>query len=108
MTLEPPHNTVIYTIEKAIKEYRKFGHSNIKKVTKDITIDQGLVLIILDQNPTLPQKEIAELVFKDDASMTRMIDLMVKKEYLKRSINKAAKLFKKKQKTTTTKVFLKI
>ena len=87
MILEAPHNTVIYTIEKAIKEYRKFGYNNIKKVAKDITIDQGLVLIILDQNPTLSQKEIAGLVFKDDASMTRIIDLMVKKEYLTRTIN---------------------
>lgn len=88
MILEAPHNTIIYTIEKAIKEYRKFAHKNIKKVAEDITVDQGLVLIILDQNPAYSQKEIAQLIFKDLASMTRMIDLMVKKEYLSRSINK--------------------
>jgi len=87
MKLEAPHKTVIHTIEKAIKEYRKFGHKNIKKVADDITIDQGLVLIILDQNSDISQKEIAELIFKDYASMTRIIDLMVKKGYLKRAIN---------------------
>lgn len=88
MIIEAPHNTIIYTIEKAIKEYRKFAQKNIKKVAEDITVDQGLVLIILDQNPTFSQKEIAQLIFKDLASMTRMIDLMVKKGYLSRSINK--------------------
>ena len=34
------------------------------------------------------QKEIAELVFKDNASMTRMIEIMVKKKLLRRSLNK--------------------
>ena len=79
VTLEAPHNIVIYTIEKAIKEYWKFSQKNIKKVVDDITIDQGLVLITLDQNPDITQKEIAQLIFKDMASMTRIIDLMVKK-----------------------------
>ncbi len=87
MKLEAPNTTVIYTIEKAIKEYRKFGYSNIKKVAEDITIDQGLVLILLEQNPDCCQREIAELIFKDMASMTRIIDLMVRKDFLKRSIN---------------------
>ena len=87
MIFEAPHNTVIYSIEKAIKEYRKFGYKNIKKIADDITIDQSLVLITLDQNPNITQKEVAELIFKDFASLTRIIDLMVKKGYLKRSIN---------------------
>ena len=87
MILEAPNKTVVYAIEKAIKEYRKFGYNNIKKVTDGITIDQSLVLILLDQNPDCCQREIAELVFKDMASMTRMIDLMVKKDFLRRGIN---------------------
>jgi DNA-binding MarR family transcriptional regulator len=82
-----PYNTVIYTIEKAIKEYRKFGHKNIRKIAHDLTVDQGLILILMDQNPELCQKEIAELIFKDYASMTRMVELMVQKKYLNRSIN---------------------
>ena len=52
-----------------------------------MTIDQGLVLIFLDEYPDMTQKEIAELVFKDNASMTRMINTMVKKKYLKRSMH---------------------
>ena len=33
------------------------------------------------------KKEIAELIFKDNASITRIIELMVKKEYLTRKMN---------------------
>ncbi|PKB15290.1 MarR family winged helix-turn-helix transcriptional regulator [Flavobacterium sp. 5] len=87
MVLKNPTKTVLYTIEKTIKEYRKIAQRNIGKVVNDITVDQGLILIILDQNSNYSQKEIAELIFKDNASITRIIELMVKKDYLTRKIN---------------------
>ncbi|WP_411028822.1 MarR family winged helix-turn-helix transcriptional regulator [Spongiimicrobium sp. 3-5] len=87
MNLGLAPKTVFYTIERTIKSYRKFSQKNISKVVSDITIDQKLVLQYLNDYPELSQKEIAELVFKDNASMTRMINIMVKKKYLKRSTN---------------------
>ncbi|TPG38420.1 MarR family transcriptional regulator [Flavobacterium pectinovorum] len=58
-----------------------------QKVVKDITVDQGLVLIILSENQNIAQNELANLVFKDNASITRIIELMVKKEYITRTIH---------------------
>lgn len=88
MELIAPTETVLYTIEQAIKEYRKFSQINISKITDGITVDQALTLILIDKNPDLNQKELSNLIFKDYASITRIIELMVKKEYLKRTINK--------------------
>ncbi|MCO6174018.1 MarR family transcriptional regulator [Flavobacterium sp. NRK F10] len=82
-----PSKTVFYTIEKTIKSYRRFSKQNFSKVINDITIDQKLILQYLNDFPELTQKEIAELVFKDNASLTRMIDLMVNKRFIKRSMN---------------------
>lgn len=79
---------VLYSIEEAIKAYRKFCQNNIDKIPLDITVDQALLLIFIDRNPKLSQKEMAELLFKDNASITRMIELMVKKGFLNRVINK--------------------
>jgi DNA-binding MarR family transcriptional regulator len=87
MQLKNPTGTVLYTIEQAIKEYRKIAQKNISKIIKDITIDQCLVLIILNKNAKISQNELANLIFKDNASITRMIELMVKKEYLIRTIH---------------------
>jgi len=89
MKLKNPTGTVLYTIEKTIKEYRKIAQRNIGKIVDDITVDQALILIILDQNSDYSQKEIAELIFKDNASITRIIELMVKKNYLTRKINES-------------------
>ena len=88
MTHKNPTNTVLYTIEEASKEYRKLCQRNIDKLVPDMTVDQCLILIVLNDGVSLSQKEIAELVLKDTASVTRMIELMVQKEYLKRSVHK--------------------
>lgn len=87
MKIENPTGTALYSIEKAIKEYRKLAQKNISNVVKDITVDQCLVLIILEQNQSISQNELANLVFKDNASITRMIELMVKNDYLTRTIH---------------------
>ena len=79
--------TVFYTIERSIKEYRKFAQKNISVQVSGITVDQALILFYIEKYPELSQKEIATLVFKDNASVTRIINLIVSKGYLKRSIN---------------------
>ncbi|AYN00041.1 MarR family winged helix-turn-helix transcriptional regulator [Chryseobacterium sp. 3008163] len=87
MNQKNPTGTVLYLLEKAIKDYRKLSQKNISKVVKDITVDQCLVLIILSKDEKISQNEIANLIFKDNASITRMIELMVKKDYLNRTVH---------------------
>ncbi|MCF6299657.1 MAG: MarR family transcriptional regulator [Proteobacteria bacterium] len=82
-----PQQTVFYSIEHAIKEYRKFAQKNIASVVPDMTIDQILILTTLYSDPKISQKKMAQLLFKDYASITRMIELLVKKGYLIRKIH---------------------
>jgi DNA-binding MarR family transcriptional regulator len=84
-----PKQTIFYTIENAIKTYRKFAQKNISDEMSGITVDQMLVLTVLEANPDIAQNEMAELLFKDYASITRMIELLVKNDYLSRAINEA-------------------
>lgn len=89
MIVDTPTQTVLYTLEQAIKSYRRLCQQNISKVSDDITVDQALALIILDKHPSLSQHEIAELVFKDKSSITRIIELLVKKGLVARAIHAA-------------------
>jgi DNA-binding MarR family transcriptional regulator len=52
-----------------------------------ITVDQWLVIKVLMENPGISQLQIAEKAFKDNASITRIIDLLVKSKYLDRKVN---------------------
>jgi MarR family transcriptional regulator for hemolysin len=78
-----------YSLEKAIKSYRQFAQRNMLKQGFDLTIDQWLVLKAIIDNPDWTQNEVAEAAFKDFASVTRIIDLLVKKGYLTREIHSA-------------------
>lgn len=89
MQITNPKATIFYTIEKAIKTYRKYVQKKLSAVKDGITVDQMLILTTLDANPGMAQNEIADLVFKDHASVTRIIELLVKNDYLTRSINEA-------------------
>ncbi len=86
--MEKLDSVLFYYIEKAIKTYRQFAQRELKKAGLTITVDQWLTLNCLNDNPDISQKELAETVFKDNASITRIIELLVKAKYLKRTINK--------------------
>lgn len=80
-------SVLFYVMEKAIKSYRQFAQRNLNALNRDLTIDQWLILKTLHDNPKLTQREIAQRVFKDHASITRMIELLVNKGFLERSFN---------------------
>src|SRR5919199_1977406 len=75
-------NVIFYVLEKTIKRYRQFAQNHIDRAGLPITVDQWLVLNVIQESPALGQTEIAERVFKDQASVARIIDLLVKKELL--------------------------
>lgn len=87
MELTLPSETVFHAIESAIKTYRKFSQHQISASIPDITLDQGLALIYIHKYPELSQNALAGLLFRDNASLTRMIKLMVKHDYIKRAMN---------------------
>jgi DNA-binding MarR family transcriptional regulator len=84
MQVVNPRQTIFYSIEKAIKTYRQFAQRCISNEGLDITIDQLLVLRAIQDYQGISQSQIGEMIFKDYASVTRMIDLLVKKDYLQR------------------------
>lgn len=84
IAMEKLKDTIFYSLDKAIRTYRQFAQKNLREQIDDITIDQWLVLKTLHENPAISQKELADQVFKDYASITRIIDLLVKKDYLTR------------------------
>lgn len=83
--MENLEQIIFYTVDKAIKTYRQFAQRRLYEAGLDITIDQWLVVKALMEKPDISQLEIAGKVFKDAASVTRIIDLLVKKNYLQRT-----------------------
>lgn len=82
------NEVIFYTIDKAIRTYRQYAQKQFKRAGYSITIDQWLILKSITDHPSVTQQELGELVFKDNASVTRIIELLVKAGYLKREASK--------------------
>lgn len=85
--MEKLDGIVFYALDKAIKSYRQFAQQRIKEEGFKITIDQWLVIKTLLENPSIKQKDLSVNVFKDEASVTRIIGNLVRDGYLNRKID---------------------
>ncbi len=83
--MEKLNNTLLYTLDKCFRTYNQFAQRNVRKAGYDITIDQWLILKSVAENPDITQNDISKIVFKDNASITRIIQLLVKQGYLTRA-----------------------
>jgi len=73
---------IFYSLDKAIRSYRRMAQANLDRAGLAITVDQWLVLRVLLEHDDLTQQEIAERVFKDQASVARMLALLTKRGLL--------------------------
>lgn len=80
--MEKLNSIIFYNIDKAIRSYRNYAQRQLKANGFNITIDQWLIIKAILENPGITQSEIGDLVFKDNASVTRIIDLMVKSGFI--------------------------
>ncbi|MCC7027339.1 MAG: MarR family transcriptional regulator [Saprospiraceae bacterium] len=85
--MEKLDQIIFYSLEKSIKSYRQFAQKSIEKKGLDITIDQWLVLKTIEDNADITQLQIAINVFKDYASITRIIEILVTKTFLERNFH---------------------
>lgn len=85
--MERLDSIIFYTIDKAIRTYRQYAQKRLKEHGFTITVDQWLVLRAIMENPSLKQNELSQVVFKDAASVNRIITLLVQADYLKRKLD---------------------
>jgi MarR family transcriptional regulator for hemolysin len=85
--MEKLKDITFYNMDKAIRTYRNYAQKRLRDNGFKITIDQWLVIKAILENPDITQQELGEKVFKDNASVTRIIVLLVKSGYLERDLN---------------------
>ena len=79
-------DTIFYQLDKSIKSYRQFAQQRIKQAGLNVTVDQWLVLKTLYDHSGLNQRDLASRVFKDHGSITRMLELLIRKGFVSRTV----------------------
>lgn len=73
-----------FMIERTARRMKQAIQKILAEHDTGITADQWIILNLLSEHAPLSQFELAEKSFKDAPTITRMLDLMIKKELVER------------------------
>jgi len=73
-------DVLYYLIEKTNKVIRRYSQLRFIEAGIELTIDQWLVLKKISDSERITQIELANSLFKDRASITRILDLLLEKK----------------------------
>jgi DNA-binding MarR family transcriptional regulator len=73
-----------YLIEKTNKVIRRYSQLRFSEEGIEITVDQWLVLKKISDSQRITQIELANAIFKDRASITRILDLLLEKRLVRK------------------------
>lgn len=73
-----------FLLDRTARRVKQYAQQKFKLGDFDITVDQWLILKNLSENELLSQTELAQMVFKDQPTLTRIIDILVKKGFVQR------------------------
>ncbi|MBX2952931.1 MAG: MarR family transcriptional regulator [Leadbetterella sp.] len=82
--LQNYNKAYFFKIDTTIKKIRNYMQRGLSDADIDLTVDQWVVLDHLSQNCGISQIELGSITFKDPPTMTRILDLLVKKELVTR------------------------
>lgn len=85
---QEPFNTYSQLLDRTAKRVKQYAQNHFNEQSFGITVDQWSILKILKfSSCNLSQKELAEQCEKDQASLTRIVDILVNKKLVEREIN---------------------
>lgn len=73
------YNAYSFLLDRTARRVKQYAQQKFKELKFRITVDQWLVLKHLYENDSMKQNALAELLFKDNPTLTRIIDLLCKK-----------------------------
>ncbi len=76
---EELYNSYSFLLDRTARRVKQYAQQKFKALKLNITVDQWLVLKHLYENESMKQNELAELLFKDNPTLTRIIDLLCDK-----------------------------
>lgn len=78
------HDVTIFLIDQTSKMAKQYSQKILDDLGIDIIVDHWVLLKIIEENIPLSQKELAQKSFRDPASITRTIDILEKKKFVRR------------------------
>ena len=73
-----------FLLDRTARRVKQYAQTSFSEQAFDITIDQWSILKVLYNEDPMTHKELAEKTGKDQPTLTRMVDIIMKKELVER------------------------
>ena len=83
------YNAYSFLLERTARRVKQYAQYQFNCREFGVTVDQWSILKNLNQHADLSQKELAEYCGKDQPTLTRIVDLLVRKNLVERRANPA-------------------
>lgn len=80
-------STYSHLLDRTARKVKQYAQRRFNAEKFDITVDQWLILKKLNQHNDLNQSELAEVTGKDQPTLTRIVDILCKKEFTQRRVH---------------------
>jgi DNA-binding MarR family transcriptional regulator len=77
-------DVILFQVDLTSKVSKQHTQRDFDNLNLGITVEQWVILKIISESPSLSQKELAQKSYRDPASITRTLDLLEKKDLLRR------------------------
>lgn len=84
MAHTPIEDIILFQIDRTSKVSKIYSQKEFDRKNLGITVDQWVLLKIIDEWQPISQRELADKSKRDPASITRTLDILEKKEFLLR------------------------
>jgi DNA-binding MarR family transcriptional regulator len=84
---EEAYNAYSFLLDRTARRVKQYAQQKFNELNFNITIDQWLVLKQVYENDKIKQNELADLLFKDNPTLTRIIDLLSDKGLILRKMH---------------------
>ena len=71
-------------LDKTSRRVKQYAQNQFRELGLNITVDQWALMKQLCEKDGMNQRELSEVLFKDNPTITRIIDLLVEKGYVER------------------------
>ncbi len=75
---------ILFAIDQASRTGKQYSQREFDRAGLGITVDQWVLLKIIEENESLSQSELAEKSLRDPASITRTLDILQRKNLVSR------------------------
>ncbi|MEO1448289.1 MAG: MarR family transcriptional regulator [Bacteroidota bacterium] len=78
---------IYYMLDRTIKRTRQVTQVYFQRYGVDVTVDQWLVFKVISETDGINQVEVAARLYKDPASITRIIDALIQKGLVQKQLD---------------------